>query len=172
MAGKRQRWTRGAVVVVPLGNGFHTYAQMLDDPEYAFFDCRTRDEVPASVAASRPVLFRLWVMAYAHTTGRWPKVGTAPVRTELQASVRRYNQDPLRPQDIRLTIDGCEGPLGSVADCEGLECAAVWDPEHVEDRLRSHYAGVPCEWTLSLRPKVVAPNPPPPPEARQRPGRR
>jgi hypothetical protein len=172
VAGKRQRWSHGAVVVVPLGNGFHTYAQMLDDPEYAFFDCRTRKELLASIAAIHPVLFRLWVSGYAHTTGRWPKVGTAPVRAELQAPVRRYNQDALRPQDTRLTYDGCEGPLGSVADCEGLECAAVWDPEHVEDRLRSHYEGVPCEWTLSLRPKVVAPDTLLHPEASKRPGRR
>ncbi len=88
----------------------------------------------------------------------WPKVGVAPVPVALQEPVRRYNQDPLRPQDIRLTFDGCDGPLGSLADCDGLECAAVWNAEHVEDRLRSHYSGVPCQWTLSLRPKVVTPN--------------
>lgn len=158
MAGKRQRWTRGAVVAVPLGDGSLTYAQMLDAPEYAFFDSRTSEELPAVEVVTRPVLFRLWVMGSAHSTGRWPKVGVAPVPVALQEPVRRYNQDPLRPQDIRLTFDGCDGPLGSLADCDGLECAAVWDAEHVEDRLRSHYSGVPCQWTLSLRPKVVTPN--------------
>jgi hypothetical protein len=131
---------------------------MLDVPEYAFFDCRTREDLPALAAASRPVLFRLWVMRYAHGRGRWLMLGPAPVREELQSPVLRYNQDKLRPQDIRLVYDGCTGPLGSVADCEGLECAAVWDPDHVEDRLRSHYAGVPCPWTLSLRPKAVPTN--------------
>jgi hypothetical protein len=131
---------------------------MLDAPKYAFFDCRTRGELSAIAAASRPVLFRLWVTASAHTKGRWPKIGAAPVAGELQAPVLRYNQDPRRPQDIRLTYDGCTGPLGSVADCEGLECAAVWSPEHVEDRLRTHYSGVPSQWTSSLRPKAVEPN--------------
>ena len=123
-----------------------------------FFDCRTSDTLPAAAVVARPVLFRLWVMGSAHSTGRWSKLAAAPVSPALQKPVRRYNQDPLRPQDIRLTFDGCDGPLVSVADCEGLECAAVWDAEHVEDRLRSHYSGAPCEWTLSLRPKVVAPN--------------
>ncbi|WP_407673553.1 Imm26 family immunity protein [Paludisphaera rhizosphaerae] len=153
--GKRQKWTRGAVVTVPLGDGFHTYAQMLEDPEYAFFDCKTQDALPAVTVVSRPLLFRLWVMRYAHSTGRWPKIGVAPILTTLQEPVWRYNQDPLRPQDIRITFDGCNGPLGSLTDCEGLECAAVWDPEHVESRLKSHYAGVPCRLTLSLRPRVV-----------------
>lgn len=69
----------------------------------------------------------------------------------------------MRPQDIRLTYDGCDGPLVSAAECEGLECAAVWSPEHVEDRLRSHYAGVPCEWALSLRLKTVDADPRRPP---------
>ncbi|WP_072022273.1 Imm26 family immunity protein [Zavarzinella formosa] len=154
---KRQRWTRGAVVVIPLGDGFHAYGQMLDTPEYAFFDSRTTDEWPAEKAAARPVLFRLWVMGHAHSKGRWAKIGDAPVSAALQSPVRRFNQDALRPQDIRLTYDGCDGPLGTLADCEGLECAAVWDPEHVEDRLRAHYAGIPCQWTLSLRPKPVPP---------------
>jgi len=157
MALKRQRWTRGAVVEVPLSDGSHTYAQMLDDPEYAFFDCRSGDDLPAAACVLRPVLFRLWVMRSVHSTGRWPKVGVAPVSVALQIPVRRYNQDRLRPQDIRLTLDGSDGPLGTLADCDGLECAAVWDAEHVENRLRSHYAGVPCPWTLSLRPKLVAP---------------
>jgi hypothetical protein len=151
---KRQRWTFGAVVVIPLGEGFHSYAQMLLDPEYAFFDSRTRDDFPIETVFSRPVLFRLWVMGYAHTKGRWEKVGVAEVAKELREPVLRYNQDPLRPQDIRLTYDGCSGPLGSIGDCKGLECAAVWDPEHVEDRLRDHYAGVPNKWYLSLKPKV------------------
>lgn len=161
MTGTRQRWTPGAVVIVPLGDGEHTYAQMLVDPEYAFFEGRTREDLSAAEAASRPVLFRLWVTAAAHSTGRWRKIGKAPAAEELQSPVPRYTQDPLRPQDIRLTYDGFNGPLVTAADCEGLECAAVWAPEHVEDRLRAHHAGVACKWTLSMWPKPVAPDPRP-----------
>jgi hypothetical protein len=137
---------------------------MLESPEYAFFDCRTRDELPIATVVARPVLFRLWVARHAHSNGRWRKVGRAEVAPPLQQAVHRYNQDSLRPQDIRLTYDGCSGPLGSVADCEGLECAAVWEPEHVEDRLRDHYAGVPNEWVLSLRPKATPSDQVPPSE--------
>lgn len=160
MATKRQRWTYGAVVTIPLGDADHSYAQMLEDGEYAFFDSRTREELPVEAVVTRPVLFRLWVMQYAHSKGRWQKVGKARVSPVLKKPVLRYNQDPIRPQDIRLTYDGCTGPLASVADCEGLECAAVWDPEHVEDRLRDHYAGVPNIWALSLRPRPIPRTPP------------
>lgn len=88
---KRQRWTCGAIVVVPLGDGSHSYAQMLTDPEYAFFDCRTQDLIPVEAVAALPVLFRLWVMRYAHSQGRWEKVGTASVTAPLQQPVLRYN---------------------------------------------------------------------------------
>lgn len=158
MAIKRQRWTLGSIVVVPLGNGFHSYAQMLEEPEYAFFDSRTRTELPAETVVIQPVLFRLWVMNSAHRLGRWQKVCTVPVPQGLSEPVLRYNQDPIRPQDIRLTYDGCSGDLCTVADCDGLECAAVWDPEHVEDRLRDHYQGVPNSWAESLKPKLIPPN--------------
>jgi hypothetical protein len=157
---KRQQWTCGALVTVPLGNGYHSYAQMLERPEYAFFDCRTKVEMSAEAIVARPVLFRVWVMRYAYSKGRWQKVGMAAVAAALEQPVVRYIQDSVRPQDIRLHFDdGRSGPLVSVADCEGLECAAVWDPEHVEDRLRDHYAGVPNDWVLLMRPKVVTPNP-------------
>jgi hypothetical protein len=154
----RQQWTLGAIVTIPLGKGYHSYAQMLEEPEYAFFDCRTKKELPVEAITARPVLFRLWVMRHAHSKGRWRKIGKAIVAKVLQEPVLRYNQDPLRPEDIRLTYDGCSGPLGSLADCEGLECAAVWEPEHVEDRLRDHYAGIPNGWAISLRPQGALPD--------------
>ncbi len=143
MAEKRQKWTAGAIVRIPLGEGGHAYGQMLDFPEYAFFDSLSKEDLAPEVAASRPVLCRLWVHVSAHSKGRWLKLGTAPILEELKKPVPRWNQDALRPQDIRLTYDGCEGPLVTAAECEGRERAAVWDANHVEDRLRDHFAGIP-----------------------------
>jgi hypothetical protein len=161
----RQQWTVGAVVTVPLGDGYHAYAQMLESPEYAFFDCRSRQEKTVEAVVACPVLFRLWVMRFAHSKGRWQKVGVAPLMPALQAPVLRYIQDSIRPWQIRLT-DGESESAGTLADCEGLESAAVWDPEHVEDRLRDHYAGVPNDWVLLLRPKPVTGQPKAPPSPR------
>lgn len=152
-SGKRQRWTSGAIVLIPLGDGSHGYGQMLVDPEYAFFDVRTTDEIAPEEVVRHPVLFRLWVMRSAHSQGRWVKVGNAAMSESLKKPVRRFNQDALKPEIIRLTYDGFDGPLGTIEDCEDLECAAIWDPEHVEDRLRDHFAGIPNKWVECLRPK-------------------
>ena len=151
---KRQKWKYGGVVKIGLGDGVHSYGQMLHEPEYAFFSIRTTDDIAAEDVVRYKLMFRLWVMRCAHSTGRWLKIGDAPVAPTLQQPVLRFNQDPLKPEHIRLTYDGCEGPLGTIKDCENLECAAVWAPEHVEDRIRDHFAGVPNKWLLCFRPKV------------------
>jgi hypothetical protein len=146
----RQRWTRGAVVTIPLGRGQFAFAQMLGDPEYAFFDLRTRAIKDPTEIVEHPTIFRLWVMGSAHTRGRWKKLGPAPILGPLKKLVKRFNQDPLDPDLIRLGFHG-DGKLVTRAECRNVECAAVWDPEHVESRLRDHFAGRKNVWLNSLK---------------------
>ena len=148
---KRQKWTRGSVVQIPLGDGCYAFAQLLDLPELAFFDLKSDRVIDPAEATRYPVLFRLWVMVYALSKGRWPKIGRAEIPNHLAEPVYRYKQDPIDPDQICLTYDGGDGPRVSVEACAGLECAAVWDPDHVEDRLRDHFMGLPNKWALSLR---------------------
>ena len=151
----RQRWTVGAVARVPLGEG-HTYAQMLEPQEWAFFDARSADPLPAEEAAARPVLFRLWVMRSAYSTGRWVKVGVEPVRPELARPVGRFMYDMIGKRFDITTDGGATRRPATVAECRPLESAAVWSAGHVEDRLRDHYAGRPCKWVESMRRHLVA----------------
>jgi hypothetical protein len=152
----RQRWTRGAIVRISLGDQSprYAFAQMLDEPEYAFFDAFGDADVPPSNLVERPVLFRLWVMRAGHSGGRWLKVTSGAVGDELAEPVARFKQDPIKPSVIRLTFNGEEGEPVSVQQCEGLERAAVWEPEHVEDRLRDHLAQRPNKWVQSLKPRT------------------
>ena len=139
----------GAIVKIPLGNGWHSYGQILDEPEIAFFDLRTETEPSSREIAGRPILFRLWVMNYAVTSGRWLKVGTAQLSDDLRQPVPRFKQDPIDPAALSIYLDEKETPA-SPEECANLERAAVWDPEHVEDRLRDHFAGRPNKWVESL----------------------
>ncbi|MCU0493043.1 MAG: immunity 26/phosphotriesterase HocA family protein [Chloroflexaceae bacterium] len=151
MTNKKQQWKRGAVVRIALSNTLFGYGQMLDAPEYAFFDlCDAGASAPAGVAA-RPVIFRLWVMRYAHGSGRWQKIGIAPLQPMLEAPVLRFNQDPLKPEHIELGYDGTSGRLVTPEEAMLYERAAVWEPEHVEDRLRDYFDGKPNKWEESLR---------------------
>ena len=150
-AGKRQRWTRGAVVKIELGDLGVGYGQMLAEPEYAFFAETDPGAGPTDVVNS-PVLFRLWVDRKAYSSGRWLKLGTAPLTPELSQPVLRFNQDPREPGNILLGYDGVSGRACTVEECVGYERAAVWAPEHVEERLAAHRSGRESDWARLLQP--------------------
>lgn len=61
-----------------------------------------------------------------------------------------FIQDYFNPADLRIYIGGEVRPA-SYEECEGLERCALWDAEHIEDRLRSYYDGVPDKWSEPLR---------------------
>jgi len=150
---KYQRRTPGAIVKVPLEEGWHSYAQLLEEPEIAFFDVRTQANLSIKDIISQRVLFRLWVMKYAVSSKRWMKVGKAPISQVLKQPVPRYKVELGYPGQFLLYYpDGFE-QTAVYEDCLGLECAAVWDPDHVEERLRDHYAGRPNRWVISLSPE-------------------
>jgi hypothetical protein len=56
----------------------------------------------------------------------------------------QYIQDPLNSSHFELynpntgEISKCKKE-----ECEGLECAAVWEAEHAKSRIRDYYNGVP-----------------------------
>ena len=90
-------------------------------------------------------------MDYAVKRGRWNVVGYLPLEAALQNNPPKFIQDRIQPELFSIYKNGSIQPA-TRDECAGLECAAVWDPEQVEDRLRDHYAGRPNKWAISLRP--------------------
>jgi len=152
VSGKRKiiRYLEGAVLSIDLGDGTYCFARLLKRPTMAFYDLRASHIPPLEEILSRPVLFKLWVMAYAVTKGVWPVVGRHPLEPSLQEVPVFFKQDG--PGKFCTYREG-EERRATRAEIEGLECAAVWDPEHVVDRLKDHYAGRKNKWVESLRPK-------------------
>ena len=111
-------------------------------------------ELPELLPESE-VSFRIWVHKSAFNLGRWPKLGKLPIRPDLLESVDRFSQDALDPTKFSLW-NGDRNWSVSREECEGLECAAVWEPEHVEDRIRDQINGVPNKWVESMRPTPAA----------------
>jgi hypothetical protein len=134
--------------MVPLGKRWHAYAWTLPEADFAFFDLRASSDVPVEEVVRHSIAFRVAVHKSAWTDGRWVRVGKVDPPAELLAPVPTFIRDPLNGQlsiyrlgDIRRATR---------AECVGLERCAVWDPEHVEDRLRDHFAGRPNKWVQSL----------------------
>ncbi|HEY0158466.1 MAG TPA: hypothetical protein VGF28_14380 [Thermoanaerobaculia bacterium] len=88
-------------------------------------------------------------MNRAITSGRWKVLGHVPLDEPLQREPAFFKQDPLSGE-LTLYRSGTEYPA-SAEECQELERAAVWDPEHVEDRLRDHFDGRSNRWVESLR---------------------
>jgi hypothetical protein len=160
MKKKRIRRLEGQVVRIDLKDGTQAFARVLKSPLFAFYDeLFTLNENPSiEEIIALPIAFKIDIMHYAITSGIWEVVGRVPLSEDLKEIPRFFKQDMMNGaisiyQEIPELAPYYEIPA-TLAEIEGLECAAVWDPEHVEDRLRDHFAGRPNIWVESLKIKL------------------
>ena len=138
------------MVRIDLGDGTRTFARVMGEACFAFYNSRTAADLDMGEVLARPVLFVVPVMDHAVTRGRWLRVGHVPLAGALAELPPLFIQDKINPTKFFVYRNGEMKPA-SRAECEGLECCAAWDPTHVEDRLRDHYAGRANKWLESMR---------------------
>lgn len=136
---KNQKWSKGALCEISLPNGQKSQCQMLSSPEFAFFDPSDPEKV----------LFRLYVMRYAYSKGRWIKIGKRRLLPDLDSPVPRFLQDAITGK-LSITFGGLEETPATYEQCKDLERCAVWDPEHVESRLQDYLDGKENIWVKNL----------------------
>ncbi len=147
----RQRILIGALVELDLGNGNFAYARIVSKSELAFYDRLVKGGSScAETMYGAPIAFVISVMNSAVRSGRWKIVGKQPLEPEFAQERRYFIHDALTGQ--YSVYDGVTGDIhpSSAELCAGLERAAVWDAEHVEDRLRDHFAGRPNVWLTQM----------------------
>jgi len=138
---KRQQRRAGDLVVVPLSNGRFGFGYVLDEPLIAFFDYLSGDDQPAvEPLVKRPIAFQIWVMSYAITRGLWPVVGHVQPKGSFLKKPWFFLQDALTGE-LTKTQGGGREVRATKKSCMALERAAVWDPEHVVERLEAHFDG-------------------------------
>lgn len=129
----------GSVLRVDLDTDRHCYARALTRPSrYAFLDGVDRlavDDLAAVV--HRPVLF---VLAVTDPADRWPVVGILPPEFAPIPVPEQFMQDVVTGR-CRIVDAEFNARAATPEECVGLERAAVWHPEDVEERLRDHYDG-------------------------------
>ena len=149
MAKVRGRGKVGDVVKIDLGNGKFGYGRVLPEPTMAFYDLQSDADVNAEIVVESPVLFIVGVMYRAIKSDRWEVVGNRPLEDSLKREPKFFMYDRLGKK-FSIYHAGKITPA-SRAECLGLENAAGWEAEHIEDRLRDHFAGVPNKWVESLK---------------------
>lgn len=156
---KRQQRTTGAVVKIPLNDGYHSYARILD-VDIAFYDIRTKDELPIEEIVSTPVLFIATVYDEAITKGYWIKVGKKlPLEQNLVNIPPKYTQDILNPDKYTLIYNNKQ-VTASKEDCKGLEFWSVWQKEKIEERLKNHFANAENVFVKRMKSAEMYPNTP------------
>jgi hypothetical protein len=137
---KNQKRILGSILNIDLGNGYHSYARILKNAEYAFYDIKTNIDIEVDEIISKPILFILSVYDDVITNGRWEIVGEKPLESSFDALPMNYIQDPIDPNKFQI-YDPNTGEMfdAQKEDCIGLGEAAVWDAEHVEERIRKYY---------------------------------
>ena len=147
---KRQKIRVGDVVRIMLGHGSHTYAQVLTGGSYVFYNCRTKDDLTVEDIVRRPILFFVAVADYGIKENRWQIIGTHRSEEPLVPPAK-FIQDPLNINSFSLYFNDGKIVRTTRDECVGLERAASWDPEQIEDRIRDHYADRQNEWLELLR---------------------
>jgi hypothetical protein len=149
---KRQRIKTGAIVKIPIEKEYHTYGRLLLRPYVEIYDGKTKENISRlEEIVSKPILFTLCVFDYAVTKGRWEIIGRTDFSENEVNIPLQFIQDPINPKSCQ-TIDALGNmEPASVEQCRKLERSAVWDPEHIEERIKDYYAGKPNKWAESLR---------------------
>lgn len=124
------------------------YAVVLESADFAVFDGRQASDIEA--ALQRTPMFYVSVMNRAVSTGRWTVVKVDPGMVPELKAPPTFMQDYVHREKFQIYERGTMRPA-TRAECEPLERTAVWDPEHVEDRIRDAYAGRENPWLRSLQ---------------------
>ena len=149
---KRQKIKKGAIVKIPFDQQFHTYGRLLIKPYIEIYDFKTETDVlKMDEIIAKPVLFTLCVFDHAITSGRWEIIGTTMLDDAVANIPKQFLQDVGNYQKCRLIDADGNITAASIEECRELERSAVWEPEHIEDRIRDYYAGKPNIWVESLK---------------------
>lgn len=150
----KQRITEGSILEIKIENRYYVYAQILTKGlGYAFFDFKsTQRLMDFTVLKDAKILFILMVYSDVITQGRWLKVGKLPIRESLVVQPMKFIQDSLSPEKFELyNPNNGEIIPATKQEVLGLECAAVWEAEHVESRISDYYEARPNIWVEKLR---------------------
>jgi hypothetical protein len=148
----KQRITEGAILEINIENQYYVYAQILGKAGYAFFDIKSEQKLSDfSILEKTKILFFVSVYNDVITEGNWLKIGKLPIREDLKIQPMQFIQDPINQNNFEL-YNPNTGDITKATrrECEGLECAAVWEGSHVEERIRDHYLGEPNFWVQKL----------------------
>ena len=148
MAKKRVRRTPGDIVSIEIGPGAKAFGLVLPSAIRFFDFLSEKGDPPLEEILKAPEAFTIWVDHKPIRSGEWPVLDHIELTEEQMRPLDFFKQDVSGM--ITIYSEGGNERLATKAECEGLECAAVWASPHVVDRLKSHFRGEESIWVTSM----------------------
>jgi hypothetical protein len=132
----------GSFLRIPLADGSFGYGRVLKMPHDAYYDYRTGTaDSDLDRIASMPILFKL---AVRHMAERgWEAIGWRRLEEQFSQPIVQFMQDIGNFRDCTIFDTAGNSRRAEPQECIGLECAAVWEEENVEERLLDIFMGRP-----------------------------
>jgi hypothetical protein len=148
----RQKREVGAVVKIPLSDGTHSYGLILDKASIAVFEIKTLSDLELGDIIKGNILFIVAVHKSAITSGRWTKIGKTVLDNRFKILPLKFIQDSLNLDVLEIYNPNTGEIYRSTKEaCVNLECAAVWEAEHIESRIEDHFNGRENVWIKQLQ---------------------
>lgn len=135
---KKQKRQKGDVIKIALGDDSYGFGIVLQDPLVGFYDIKAMNTPSIEEIISHKIIFKLWVMNYAIANSIFKIIGHIELTDDLKENPLFYKQDLISGK-LSITNDGSDEKTVFIDECDGLECAAIWDPEHVVSRLNNYF---------------------------------
>lgn len=147
----------GSFVAIPL-NGEFGFGRVAREGRLACYDLKSSSILPVDQIIQVPVLFLVGVHFDAYVSDGWRFIGKAPLEPFLEQPVKFFRQDFFTGA-IDIYVEGKSQPYAG-EDLTKMERLSSWDANHVEDRLRNHFAGRPDPGTERGKVKPLSEFPP------------
>ena len=149
---KKQKRTVDSIFKVPLSDNTQSYGIILEKSSVAIFKIKVENTVVISDILKQDVLFIVAVYNSVITTGRWEIIGTVKLDSRFATLPLNFIQDSINPESFEIyNPNNGEITKSSKENCLGLECAAVWEAEHVESRIFDYFSGKENVWVKQLQ---------------------
>ncbi len=147
------RIKEGAFIEIALENGKFSYGRILGKANYALYNIYSDSKITdIDLIRNNKVIFNVGVYDRAITKNRWKTIGILELEGSLSKIPLKFTQDDFELNQFEI-YDPNTGDMrpAKKAECIGLERAAVWEPEHVEERIIDYFEGRPNKWFESLK---------------------
>ena len=154
---KKEKWIKGKIFQIQLKDGSFGYCQLATLPFTNFLDYRTlkKDEYKIENILNSPILFKVPVFRYAINQGNWNCIGKKEVKAEDDIEPWFFKYDSLAKKFYLYKNSTSEEIPSTWEECKDLECAAIWEPHHVEERLLDYFEGRPSVRYEYLKPEFA-----------------